>query len=130
MYLWENTELSFQESGTVTICDISQLLVHSYFQGSQSSTWEDLINALFIWVTDLWSLTIRYSTAHFLSNIYIYRNNTTMRGGVLPLTSNPQKQSPKLIILKILNNNLLLTPFIARIPLFKYNNSQKLSDNL
>lgn len=53
-----------------------------------------------------------------------------MRGGVLPLTSNPQKQSPKLIILKILNNNLLLTPFIARIPLFKYNNSQKLSDNL
>lgn len=42
-----------------------------------------------------------------------------MTGGVLPLTSNPQKQSPKLTTLKILNNNLLFTPFIAWIPLFK-----------
>ena len=67
MSLWENMELSFQESGTVTICDILQVLVLSYFQGSQSSTWEDLVNALFIWVIDIWSLTLRYSTAHFLS---------------------------------------------------------------
>lgn len=62
---------------------------------------------------------MRYGTAHFLSNIYINKKNTIMTGGVLTLTGNPWKRSPKLTIIKILNNNLLFAPFNARIPLVK-----------
>lgn len=40
-----------------------------------------------------------------------------MTWGVLPLTGNPHKQSPKLTILKILNDNN--APFVVRIPLLK-----------